>query len=493
MSLSLADMKPFQDQTYYELLEVSVTASDAEIRTAYERSMELYAPDSVALYAVEDPSRAEDLRARLHEAMEILTDVDLRQEYDRMIGVVRRKGGVEREPEVPREVSSLAATEVLAMPHSLASTHPEFSVSYVPEPFRLEPPPPRSGESDSAPVREAMPFVPPPAATPARGIDLRAALAQRVDTGRGGRVSRAGESLAAEESRSRSTSVEAPRFEALRSEASPEESSPLEALRPGVQREDVSPVEAFRTEAVRSEASRLDAVHPDAVHTDAVHPDAVRPDAARLEVSRPDATRPEVSRPDAARLEAVRLDQGRAEGTHPEGRPVDLPRAAPLPSRGGEPVSPSRMADPVRAGDEFRTESPRASDARPASRALRGLEAAQLSEESAIATAESAMAQVSAKVRGEPKPVKGLDLPADAEFNGELLRRVRESRGLTILQVAERTRISRSHLENVEADRYKALPAVVYLRGILMNLAREYGLDALRVSKSYLALAVKKG
>jgi hypothetical protein len=82
-----------------------------------------------------------------------------------------------------------------------------------------------------------------------------------------------------------------------------------------------------------------------------------------------------------------------------------------------------------------------------------------------------------------------LDLPSDAEFNGELLRRVRESYGLSLQQVAERTRITRIHLENVEADRYDHLPATVYLRGILVNLARELRLDPARVSKTYLLAA----
>jgi Helix-turn-helix domain len=82
-----------------------------------------------------------------------------------------------------------------------------------------------------------------------------------------------------------------------------------------------------------------------------------------------------------------------------------------------------------------------------------------------------------------------LDLPSDVEFNGELLRRVRESYGLSLQQVAERTRITRIHLENVEADRYDRLPATVYLRGILVNLARELRLDPARVSKTYLLAA----
>ena len=383
MTMTAVDMKPYQDQTYYELLEVPVTASDNEIRSAYERAEELYSPDSVAIYALENPAQADELRARLREAMEILTDADLREEYDRMIGVVRRKGGGEREAEAaPREPSAAAATEVLATPHSVASTHPEFSVSYVPESFKPEPPPPRTGESESAPVRDAMPFVPPPAATPARGIDLRAAIAQRSEAGRA-------------------------------------------AMTPARGMEPVVPAEEPRAE-VRAEASR----------------------------------------------------------------------PAMTPARGAEiapPPAPLRPAEPARAAEEPRADAARSNELRQsASRAARGLEATQIAEESAIATAEAAMAQVTAKVRGDPKQPKTIDIPPDAEFNGELLRRVRESRGLTLVQVSERTRSSRSHLENVEADRYKDLPAAVYLRGILMNLAREYGLDALRVSKSYLALAGKK-
>jgi hypothetical protein len=91
---------------------------------------------------------------------------------------------------------------------------------------------------------------------------------------------------------------------------------------------------------------------------------------------------------------------------------------------------------------------------------------------------------------GRPREGLGkLEIPSDAEFNGELLRRVRESYGLSLQQVAERTRITRLHLENVEADRYDRLPATVYLRGILVNLARELRLDPARVSKTYLLAA----
>jgi hypothetical protein len=87
--------------------------------------------------------------------------------------------------------------------------------------------------------------------------------------------------------------------------------------------------------------------------------------------------------------------------------------------------------------------------------------------------------------RQEAKP-RAFEVPPGVEINGDLLRQVRMARGLSMVQLSERTKISVKHLENVEGDRYDQLPATVYLRGILMNLARELGLDGIRVSKSYL-------
>ena len=121
-------------------------------------------------------------------------------------------------------------------------------------------------------------------------------------------------------------------------------------------------------------------------------------------------------------------------------------------------------------------------------------QASRLAEESGINEAETALAKVSAanaRARESVK-VKPPELPDGAEINGELLRRVREARGMTLQQVAERTRIGRMHLENLEADRYAALPTTVYLRGILMNVARELMLDPLRVAKGYLELVARK-
>jgi Helix-turn-helix domain len=82
-------------------------------------------------------------------------------------------------------------------------------------------------------------------------------------------------------------------------------------------------------------------------------------------------------------------------------------------------------------------------------------------------------------------------LPEGAAFTGEFLRCAREARGLGIQQVCERTKVARHHLENIEADRYEKLPAPVFLRGILMALARELRLDGQKVARSYLEAAAQ--
>jgi hypothetical protein len=95
----------------------------------------------------------------------------------------------------------------------------------------------------------------------------------------------------------------------------------------------------------------------------------------------------------------------------------------------------------------------------------------------------------------EPQPIRLTAIaapwagPADERWTGAALRRAREARGLTLSQVADRTKVTRHHIENIEGDRFELLPSYVYLRGILLSLAKELQLDALRVCRSYLDLA----
>jgi hypothetical protein len=79
--------------------------------------------------------------------------------------------------------------------------------------------------------------------------------------------------------------------------------------------------------------------------------------------------------------------------------------------------------------------------------------------------------------------------PEGAVWTGELLRLAREARGMTVAQMAERTKVSRMHIEAVEGDRFEHLPVPVYLRGIVMCIARELRLDGQKVSRAYLERA----
>jgi hypothetical protein len=96
---------------------------------------------------------------------------------------------------------------------------------------------------------------------------------------------------------------------------------------------------------------------------------------------------------------------------------------------------------------------------------------------------------------GPPEPVReaSVVVPEGTSWTGDVLRQIREARGLSLKTLAERTRVTRHHIENIEGDRFKLLPAPVYLRGILMTLARELRLDGQKVAKSYLERASRPG
>jgi hypothetical protein len=330
-------MNHFEQQSYYELLEVTVTASEEQILDAYARAMETYSPDSIAVYTLADPEQLEALRQRLTLAMETLSVLDKRLEYDRSIGLTRSEEELARMRAESLQHAA-GAKRVQAEPVI------EVEVDVV---------------TETEPAVEKMPTVEPKVAVPA---EPPAPVATPVTHG---------------------------------------------PMKP----------------AAHSRSTSL--------------------------LSRPGSAVP-----------------------------------PPLPSRNGF-RSPVRGAPPTTPSSSMPEKGP----LRPPVGQHLG-EAPVLAEASAIATAESALTQVAAKARDSRTRLKAvIDIPSDAEFNGELLRRVRESRNLSLQILADRTRISSRHVESIEADRYDMLPAPVYLRGMLMSIARELGLDPLRVSRSYMGLA----
>jgi len=77
------------------------------------------------------------------------------------------------------------------------------------------------------------------------------------------------------------------------------------------------------------------------------------------------------------------------------------------------------------------------------------------------------------------------DINPDTDFSGTLLRAVRESQGLDLKDVSQTTKIGIPHLRALEEDDFGALPALVYVRGFVGEVAKLLRLDPQQVSRTY--------
>lgn len=100
----------------------------------------------------------------------------------------------------------------------------------------------------------------------------------------------------------------------------------------------------------------------------------------------------------------------------------------------------------------------------------------------AQAVARPALAAEQLMLQGE----LAREIGPDTEFTGELLRKVRESQGIEIAEISSRTKISKVHLLALEDETYERLPATVYVRGFVSELAKYLRLDPAQVQRTYL-------
>jgi flagellar biosynthesis protein FlhG len=75
-------MKRIGDQTYYEILEVSPTATVKEIQMAYDHAKETFHSDSLAVYSLFSEEEINEIQAAIEEAYRVLTNEALRKRYD---------------------------------------------------------------------------------------------------------------------------------------------------------------------------------------------------------------------------------------------------------------------------------------------------------------------------------------------------------------------------------------------------------------------------
>jgi curved DNA-binding protein CbpA len=139
------------------------------------------------------------------------------------------------------------------------------------------------------------------------------------------------------------------------------------------------------------------------------------------------------------------------------------------------------LAEPSATGDDASAPKPE-----PTSNGAAGPTTASTAEAAKEAATPSESADTA-----RPVHKTEADLAPDAPVTGEALRRVREAQGLSLKDLAAKTKIGHWHLDNIEREKYSALPALVYLRGFLGSLARELKLDPVRVARSYLEQMAK--
>jgi flagellar biosynthesis protein FlhG len=100
----------------------------------------------------------------------------------------------------------------------------------------------------------------------------------------------------------------------------------------------------------------------------------------------------------------------------------------------------------------------------------------------ATARGESASAAELAMLQAE----LAREINAETQFTGALLRKVRESQGTEIIDIAQRTKISVTHLNAIENESVGELPATVYVQGFVQTVAKFLKLDPAQVSKTYM-------
>lgn len=76
------------------------------------------------------------------------------------------------------------------------------------------------------------------------------------------------------------------------------------------------------------------------------------------------------------------------------------------------------------------------------------------------------------------------EIHAETHFTGKLLRKVRESQGVEVADIAQRTKISGAHIRAIESETIADLPAMVYVQGFVQEIAKYLKLDPTQVSRT---------
>jgi flagellar biosynthesis protein FlhG len=94
--------------THHDLLEIERGATDEEIRRAYKRCREIYAPSALCCYGLFEPHELERMRIKLDEAFDVLVDPARRRPYELSVFPAEQSRDLGDNAEEPIEPAALA-------------------------------------------------------------------------------------------------------------------------------------------------------------------------------------------------------------------------------------------------------------------------------------------------------------------------------------------------------------------------------------------------
>lgn len=78
------------------------------------------------------------------------------------------------------------------------------------------------------------------------------------------------------------------------------------------------------------------------------------------------------------------------------------------------------------------------------------------------------------------------EIDEEMEWRGNAIKKFREAQNISIEELSEFTKISKTYLRAIEDEMFEKLPAAVFLRGFLMTLAKKLKLPQDRLLSAYL-------
>lgn len=424
---------PHGTQTLYELLEVGAGATFEEIEQSYQRIAAYLGAESLAVYSILDSDDAHSARAQLDEAYRTLSDPDRRAAYDR----ARKEGNSYPSMMVPASTGGSTSTADATVRTRERSSGEEERNKRLPV----------SGRSH--------------ARQPIRGPGARTGRAPLYgrDVGRSAKAADPTDVGAKKE----------PRYgrNVGRTDEEPQSNDPKNPFGLEQRRE---------PRYGRIEIERQRPAHEVAPTREAPRQPAPPVEPEYVEEHHIDALDEELTPPPVVRAEPPRHEQPRYEAPRYE-PPPPPPRPDP-PARMETREPPPRMEMPQRVEPERPELIKTASDM------------VEPRQKPTIAPSGHLAASAKSKKR-ILAPSMTSELAGEVEYGGSLLRRLRESAGASLDEVAEITKVGKRHLIAIETNDFAALPAAVYTRGFVAEYARVLGLDAVKVTKSFMALYAK--